>query len=514
MNWKCDGDADCEGGEDEPEGECSDVAVHACDESYFRCKNNRCVPGRWRCDHDDDCGDGSDEIGCLDSYRNCSVAEIMCSDGFCVHENKICDGRTDCKDGSDELFCDVACQEGQFRCHRPPACIMEEWHCDGEWDCSDGSDEAEDCPGKDHCETGEIPCANNSTCVNAQWICDGQPDCPDGSDERDCEGRVCEPNRFRCSKGGVCVLWPDVCDGERDCPDGSDEAPESCDSSCQGFKCDNGKCVDRRYVCDGKTECTDGSDEADCEPPPPCSFGACSQQCEVKLHRDHGQSINTRRNASTAECSCSADGYSLEAKKICKTTGDNATLVMANENALRHMDPYGLTQTFDVEEEKSEGAAKIQSVEVYYDKEGNTPVIVWSVRDARAIYFHRQVVGGTRNVEEGDDGDLGVLVPDVDDPKGLSVDWVAGNLYYLEGATDSVYAFNLESKMRTRLDSIGLDNPQDVAVDPKNGKLYVADYGANPKIVSASMDGRGQQRTLAEAKIQMPASLVLDSTLR
>ena len=58
------GDADCENGEDEPE-DCKDDSVKKCDESYYKCNNHRCIPGRWKCDHDDDCGDNSDEIGCL-----------------------------------------------------------------------------------------------------------------------------------------------------------------------------------------------------------------------------------------------------------------------------------------------------------------------------------------------------------------------------------------------------------------------------------------------------------------
>ena len=57
------GDADCENGEDEPE-DCKDDSVKKCDESYYKCNNHRCIPGRWKCDHDDDCGDNSDEKDC------------------------------------------------------------------------------------------------------------------------------------------------------------------------------------------------------------------------------------------------------------------------------------------------------------------------------------------------------------------------------------------------------------------------------------------------------------------
>lgn len=45
-----------------------------CEPYQFRCKNNRCVPGRWQCDYDNDCGDNSDEDKCgrFPSFSFCS----------------------------------------------------------------------------------------------------------------------------------------------------------------------------------------------------------------------------------------------------------------------------------------------------------------------------------------------------------------------------------------------------------------------------------------------------------
>lgn len=40
------------------------VDERTCEPYQFRCKNNRCVPGRWQCDYDNDCGDNSDEDKC------------------------------------------------------------------------------------------------------------------------------------------------------------------------------------------------------------------------------------------------------------------------------------------------------------------------------------------------------------------------------------------------------------------------------------------------------------------
>lgn len=43
---------------------CGASEERTCEPYQFRCKNNRCVPGRWQCDYDNDCGDNSDEDKC------------------------------------------------------------------------------------------------------------------------------------------------------------------------------------------------------------------------------------------------------------------------------------------------------------------------------------------------------------------------------------------------------------------------------------------------------------------
>ena len=144
------------------------------------------------------------------------------------------------------------------------------------------------------------------------------------------------------------------------------------------------------------------------------------------------------------------------------------------------------------------------------------PVIVWSVREEERIYFHRQQT--SRKRDSRSPKDLGmpmtslVLVEGVKDPRGLAVDWIGRNLYYIEGKTASVNAVNLDTRFKKVLE-LELDDPQDVVVEPQSGKIFVSDYGSNPKIFSANMDG-GEQKVFVESKVLWPTSLAIGTELR
>ena len=105
-----------------------------------------------------------------------------------------------------------------------------------------------------------------------------------------------------------------------------------------------------------------------------------------------------------------------------------------------------------------------------------------------------------------------VLVEGVKDPRGLAVDWIGRNLYYIEGKTASVNAVNLDTRFKKVLE-LELDDPQDVVVEPQSGKIFVSDYGSNPKIFSANMDG-GEQKVFVESKVLWPTSLAIGTELR
>ena len=200
--WKCDGQADCDYREDEPDS----------------CQKFYCQPGQFQCDVTDKLN-----VTCLDPPF-------------------ICDGTKQCRDGKDEDSCDnFSCfLQSQFRCDKTDNssafCIDGMKRCNGQIDCPNGNDEKE-CP-LQTCSPTNFECESTGACIPKVWTCDGDTDCTDGSDEKNCTERLCPEYEFRCDTGR-CIPFSWKCDGENDCPNGEDEGKKGqCDATTTGSSCD------------------------------------------------------------------------------------------------------------------------------------------------------------------------------------------------------------------------------------------------------------------------------------
>uniref|UniRef100_A0A3Q2Z7I5 EGF-like domain-containing protein n=1 Tax=Hippocampus comes TaxID=109280 RepID=A0A3Q2Z7I5_HIPCM len=94
-------------------------------------------------------------------------------------------------------------------------------------------------------------------------------------------------------------------------------------------------------------------------------------------------------------------------------------------------------------------------------------------------------------------------------PRGIAVDWVAGNLYWTDSGRDVIEVAQMSGQHCKTLISGMIDEPYAIVVDPQRGTMYWADWGNHPKIETAAMDGTLRQ-TLVHENIQWPTGLAVD----
>ncbi|XP_065565992.1 very low-density lipoprotein receptor-like isoform X4 [Artemia franciscana] len=523
TRWQCDGENDCEEGEDED----SNLCTRSCNEDEYACPSEpgNCIPSAWLCDHSIDCLDGSDEAIC---NGTCTTDEFTCKNGRCIQKHWVCDREDDCGDGSDEGdHCpQKTCTSEQFDCGGGN-CVPLRWYCDGDKDCPDFADEL-DCPENSNgtrCSEGEFQCADSVNCIHMNWKCDGEPDCPDASDEKNCPINDCRLDQFKCGNGN-CIPGHLKCSGEQECIDGTDEenCPTTSAFSCHPdseFMCNNGTCIESDKVCDKVNDCGDWSDE----PAGRCNIneclvnnGGCQHNCidtpvgfkcacqkGYQIHRNSScEDVNECLEVGVCsqicinekgsfKCDC-VDGYRKDPndKRKCKAIEGHASLLVAHKVDIRRisLDRQDMTQL--VNDTKSVCAI---------DYDFKTGMLYWS--DSHTDRIYRSPLDEGYRAEVIIDGDVST--------DGLAVDWIYNHLYWSDNTKKTIEMSTLDGKTRRVVISDKLREPRSLAVNPLDGWLYWSDWGRNPagKIERAGMDGSNRQ-TIIDKDVAWPNGITLD----
>uniref|UniRef100_H3BGS9 Prolow-density lipoprotein receptor-related protein 1 n=1 Tax=Latimeria chalumnae TaxID=7897 RepID=H3BGS9_LATCH len=511
IRWLCDGDNDCGNDEDESNSTCS---ARTCPPNQFSCASGRCIPTSWTCDLDDDCGDRSDEPASC-AYPTCfPLTQFTCNNGRCININWRCDNDNDCGDNSDEAGCSHSCSSAQFKCNSG-RCIPEHWTCDGDNDCGDYSDETHaNCtnqatrpPGG--CHTDEFQCGLDGLCIPMRWRCDGDTDCMDSSDEKNCEGvtHVCDPNvKFGCKNSGWIL----------------------------------GKRV--FYFCHGHHRKEIVSLSKFCmtvlEMPKPISYASVQSPSHlvcsllnssmfsslllilkarasqvgagrlkhsvlllIYLFLGGPLSLDTQTCTSSSLCWCFPEAPSqinesllTFRRRCCIYSGSIFAFIGLSRYAV---DPF---RPFIIFSNRHE----IRRIDL---QKGDYSVLVPGLRNTIALDFHLnqsslywtdvvedKIYRGKLSENGGGPSKNTVVKRGKATPEGLAVDWIAGNIYWVESNLDQIEVAKLDGTMRTTLLAGDIEHPRAIALDPRYGYLFWTDWDASlPRIEVSSMSGEGRR---------------------
>jgi DNA-binding beta-propeller fold protein YncE len=179
--------------------------------------------------------------------------------------------------------------------------------------------------------------------------------------------------------------------------------------------------------------------------------------------------------------------------------------VLVSEAELRLMSPY---KPGDSNKLRSKTLAtapgyKVDAVDILYGKRES--VAFWTDHQNKRIQSVILHLNDSRTRRDSES--VKTILSGLNEPRGISVDWVAKRLYITDGIR--ILASTVDGQYVYTLLRGDMQQPRDIVVSPREGVLFWADWGPVPRIETAHMDGN-KRKVLIGSSILYPTGLAVD----
>ena len=131
--------------------------------------------------------------------------------------------------------------------------------------------------------------------------------------------------------------------------------------------------------------------------------------------------------------------------------------------------------------------------------------VYWSaVKEKKQGIFSGHLDGTGVRLETGD----GLVMPE-----DLAVDYLARNVYFTDSHTKIIGVLKMNTQFWTTIINETVDKPRGITVYPERGFLFYADWGVQPGIMRAGMDGADVRRIVKMHEGDWPNGVAIDSVL-
>lgn len=121
--------------------------------------------------------------------------------------------------------------------------------------------------------------------------------------------------------------------------------------------------------------------------------------------------------------------------------------------------------------------------------------LFWSDAKAKKIRS-AQLSDVKKFVRDGNAMPAELTLPGMWEPVSVAVDWVGDKLYVVDGVGQKVDVFELRGRWHAIALSSNLTNPSDIALDPTQGYMFIADGN---QLIRANMDGSDTKAIVTDA---------------